>query len=95
MSVNTTNLMAEFKQDLGYTTTALDERLQTCLQAAANAIIQEGITDLDIENVLDRELVLDYAAWTWRKRREEVGLPRMLRWRLNNRLFELKTKAQN
>lgn len=93
MSIDTTPLFAEFKQDLGITTEALNERLQNCLQAAAEAIIQEGVTDLNPSNILDRELIIDYAAWTWRKRRDNVGLPRMIRWRLNNRLFSLKTKA--
>lgn len=91
--INTEPLFAEFKQDLGITTEALNERLQNCLRAAAEAIIQEGVTNLDPDNILDRELIIDYAAWIWRKRRENVGLPRTIRWRLNNRLFSLKAKV--
>ena len=87
-------LLTEFKATLGITTEKLDTRLTRVLGAAADAIVQEGITDLDPNNRLDGELIIDYAQWAWEKRREDVGLPRMIRWRLNNRLFALKTKSE-
>ncbi len=92
--LNVQGLLNEFKQTLGITTEKLDTRLLRVLGAAADAIRQEGITDLDPEDRLDGELIIDYAQWQWEKRRENVGLPRMIRWRLNNRLFSLKMKTE-
>jgi hypothetical protein len=88
--MNVEGLMSEYKETIGITTDKLDTRLLRVLKAAAASIMQEGITDLDPEDELDGELIIDYAAWAWEKRRENVPIPRMLRWRLNNRLFALK-----
>ena len=64
-----------------------------CLYASARAYIaQEGITLTD--TVQDAMLVEMYAAYLYRRRREEnVQMPRMLRWALNNRLFGQKGAA--
>jgi hypothetical protein len=35
-------------------------------------------------------LVVMYAAWLWRKRDNMEGMPRMLRYALNNRIFQEK-----
>lgn len=80
-----TKLLA-LKTDLGITTTAYDSRLAQYLIAAAEAIEIEGIT-LKSDSVSDGNLVVMYAAWLWRKRDSGEGMPRMLRWQLNNRLF--------
>ena len=93
--MNVEGLIKEFKETIGITTDKLDTRLLRVLKAAAASIVQEGVTDLDPSDTLDGELIIDYAAWAWEKRRESVGLPRMLRWRLNNRLFALKMKTEN
>ncbi len=93
--MNVEGLMKEFKETLGITTDKLDNRLLRVLKAAAASIVQEGVTDLDPSDTLDGELIIDYAAWAWEKRRESVGLSRMLRWRLNNRLFALKMKTES
>lgn len=49
-------------------------------------ITREGAT-LDVSNLEDAQLVVMYSAWTWRKRDTGEGMPRMLRWALNNRIF--------
>ena len=38
----------------------------------------------------DRDLVVMYAGWLWRSRTTGEGMPRMLRYALNNRLFSRK-----
>ncbi len=82
------------KIDLGISATAYDERLLQYIQAAEQEIIREGITFPDEPSVDDDQLVIMYAAWLWRKRDSGEGMPRMLRYALNNRLFSQKMKAE-
>lgn len=72
------------KVDLQVSRTALDTYLTSLIQAAMQYITKEGIT-LTPDDYM---LVEMYAAYLYRKRREEnAAMPRMLRWALNNRLF--------
>lgn len=88
------NAMLEaLKVDLGISTNAYDSRLTQYLQVAAKAIEAEGIT-LDLQDYQDSMLQIMYAAWLWRKRDSQDGMPRMLRWLMNNRLFSEKVKEQ-
>lgn len=81
-------LLSGLKVDLGITTTAYDERLTAYLQNAQQEIQREGVT---IGNAVDDDmLVIMYAAWMWRKRDSGEGMPRMLRYALNNRVFAQK-----
>ncbi len=84
--MNESTMLQMLKIDLGITTTAYDERLSQYLTSARDAITKEGIT-LDDSVISDGNLVVMYAAWMWRKRDTNEGMPRMLRWQLNNRLF--------
>ena len=84
--MNESTMLQMLKIDLGITTPAYDERLSQYLTSAKDAIKKEGIT-LDDSIVSDGNLVVMYAAWMWRKRDTNEGMPRMLRWQLNNRLF--------
>lgn len=81
-------MLTALKVDLGITTTAYDDRLGQYLQAARAAIETEGIQLT--ESVSDGNLVVMYAAHLWRKRDTQEGMPRMLRWMMNNRLFSQK-----
>lgn len=92
--MDTATKLAALKIDLGITTTAYDDRLTQYLGAAAEAIKGEGIT-LDPGLVSDDNLQISYAAWLWRKRDDGSGMPRMLRWALNNRLFSEKVSGGN
>ena len=76
------------KIDLGITTTAYDERLTQYLQAAKNEIEREGVI-LSFDSQDDDNLQIMYAAWMWRKRDTGEGMPRMIRWQINNRLFDM------
>lgn len=85
-------MLEMLKIDLGISTTAYDTRLAQYLETARDAITIEGIT-LDDEIISDGNLVVMYASWLWRKRDTAEGMPRMLRWMLNNRLFSEKTNG--
>ena len=81
-------MLKAIKVDLGISTTVYDERLGQYLQSARAAITREGITLTD--SVEDGDLIVRYAAWLWRKRATGDGIPRSLRWAMNNRLFSEK-----
>lgn len=84
-------LLTMLKTDLGITTTTIyDSRLQGILNAAIAAIRQEGAMTLNTSATLDMQLIVMYAAWLWRKRDSMDGMPRMLRWALNNRIMQEK-----
>lgn len=88
-----TALLSMLKVDLGIkSTTAYDERLSQYIEAADQAITEMGAT-LDYTVLKDNQLVVMYAAWTWRKRGSGEGMPRMLRYALNNRIFSEKVKS--
>lgn len=89
-----TTMLAALKVDLGITTTAYDARLAQYITAAKSAIETEGIV-LNSTDIADGNLVVMYAGWMWRKRDTSEGMPRMLRWQLNNRLFSQKVGNEN
>lgn len=85
-------LLSMLKVDLGnMQTNAYDGRLSDYLVNAFLSIKGEGAS-LDLTNMKDCQLVVMYAAWTWRKRESGEGMPRMLRYALNNRIFSEKVK---
>lgn len=86
--MNDAAMLASLKIDLGITATAYDARLQELLGFAKDAIIAEGATDLDPSaSAEDAQMVIMYAGWLWRRRDTQDGMPRMVRWALNNRIF--------
>lgn len=86
------DLLAAVKVDIGITTSAYDNRLTQYIKSAYKSIAIEGIV-LDAEDDLDKQLVTMYAAWLWRRRDTGEGMPRMIRYALNNRLFSQKMKV--
>lgn len=82
------NLLTGLKVDLGITTLAYDERLAAYLTYAQDAIKEEGITLSSSPQ--DDQLTIMYAAWLWRRRDSGEGMPRMVRYALNNRLLREK-----
>lgn len=79
------------RTDLGITTNKYDIRLYQYIESAQKMIETEGIT-IDDTDSQDQQLVVSYAAWMWRRRDTMEGMPRMLRWQLNNRLMSQKMK---
>lgn len=74
------------KVDLGITTNRYDTRLTQYIDEAKKQIEREGAT----VNENDYGLVVMYAAWLWRRRDSGEGMPRMIRYALNNRIFSEK-----
>ena len=86
-------LLTMLKTDLGITTTAYDSRLEQVLNAASSAVVAAGAATLDTAQLSDAQLVVMYAAWLWRRRDDMSGMPRMLQWALNNRVFGEKMRG--
>lgn len=80
-----TTKLQMLKIDLGINTSAYDSRLTQYLASAKAEIEREGIKLTD--SVPDENLIVQYAAWMWRKRDSGEGIPRMIRWQINNRIF--------
>ncbi len=78
-------VMPILKADLQIQTKALDEYLNTLISSAKELIEQEGI--LVGQSYEDTLIVEMYAAYLYRKRKEDAPMPRMLRFALNNRLL--------
>lgn len=78
-------ILSILKVDLQLSTNSIDNYLFALIEAAKSYINTEGIY-IDYNNVGDSYLVVMYAAYLFRKRREtNIRMPRMLRWALNNR----------
>lgn len=86
------DLLSAVKVDIGIMATAYDNRLNQYIKSAYKAITIEGVA-LDATDDLDKQLVVMYAAWLWRRRDSGEGMPRMIRYALNNRLFSQKMRV--
>ena len=85
-------ILSSLKVDLGIlNTTAYDTRLTEIIKSSFQMIEREGAT-LDVNKLEDAQLVVMYSAWMWRRRDSGEGMPRMIRYALNNRV--LSEKAQ-
>lgn len=80
------DLLTMVKTDIGISTTAYDTRLAMLVSAAKEEIGREGAT-LDLSDIDDCNLVIMYASWLWRRRDTGDGMPRMVRYALNNRVL--------
>ena len=88
------DILTIVKVDLQIAVNRLDEYLLALIQSARRFITQEGITLSD--SMDDAVLVEMYAAYLYRRRREEnAAMPRMLRYALNNRLLSEKGGQNN
>lgn len=85
-------LLLFLKIDLGINRDTYDARLTSDLETAQAEIQREGITLDDSSDDID--LVVMYAAWLWNKRRTGEGMPRMLRYLLNNHLLAQKAVTE-
>lgn len=88
-----TAILASLKVDLGILrTTAYDDRLKEIIKSSYQMIVAEGAS-LDVSKIEDAQLVIMYAAWTWRRRDTGEGMPRMLRLALNDRVLGEKARG--
>lgn len=63
--------------------------LEHRINAAKKDIEREGIK-IDMNNIDHVLIVVDYAAWLYKKRDQNIGFPRHLRFRMNNLLYSQK-----
>ena len=84
-----TEVLAMLKVDLGITVTNYDERLTQYIRGAKVEIEREGAR-LDMNNIDHCNLVVMYTAWLWRNRDTGSGMPRMVRYALNNLVLSQK-----
>ena len=87
----TADLLSMLKVDLGITANAYNDRLTEYLEAASADMSREGVQLED--TVEDSQLIVQYAEWLWRSRESGDAMPRMLRYRLNNRIFSQKMRG--
>ena len=89
-NTTTTSALALLKVDLGIlNSTAYDTRLTALINASVSAVIREGVSTLS-DSAEDMQMIVMYAGWLWRKRDTGEGIPRNLRWMLNNRIMSEK-----
>lgn len=71
-------------------------QLQSYLDVAADRIREKGIT-LDASNSEDVHLQVEYAAWLFRRRRQEASklMPEYLRTDIHDRLISEKGRVSN
>ena len=83
-------ILTALKVDLQISTYAADSAyFLPLIQTAKEYIATEGIV-LDESSEGDGMLVVMYASYLYRSRINDTGMPRMLRYALNNRLFAQK-----
>jgi len=80
-------ILSALKVDLQIVGTGYDARLTQIIAAAKDLIIQEGAALDTAGSQEDSQIVIMYAAWLWRRRDTMDGMPRMLRWALNNKVL--------
>lgn len=83
-------MLTMLKIDLGISGDLYDERLTQYLAVAQEEMIREGYTFADTLTADEMGTVVMYAAWLWRRRDDMSGMPRMLRYKLNNMIFAQK-----
>ena len=87
--MTTEQILQMVKVDLGLTTTRYDDRLTQFIETAKIEIKREGAA-LDLDNMDHVNIVAMYAGWLWRRRDTGSGMPRMIRYALNNLVFSQK-----
>lgn len=94
MAEQANTMLTMLKINLGIASNGYDTRLAQILETSEKAIKAEGASTLDKDNLEDAQLIVMYASWIWRRRDSGEGMPRMLRWSLNNRIFGEKARAE-
>jgi len=76
-----------FKLDLGITHNLRDSFFSNLIQSTISELEGMGV-DLSSSTVEDIQLTVDYSSWMYRKRDQDVGLPRRLKFKINNRVIQ-------
>lgn len=91
------DLLVLLKADLNmlYVDDKRTGQLLHLIDAAEQMIGREGINLSCPYSAEDGSLIIMYAAYLYRKRITDEGMPRMLRWAMNNRLFSQKAGEED
>lgn len=68
-------------------------QLNHLIDTAVSMITREGVTFSTPYTIEEGRLIVMYASYLFRKRKTDEGMPRMLRWALNNRIFSEKMEG--
>jgi len=90
--MNDSTILTILKMDLHVSVTNYDQLLNGDIATAKEQIRREGIILKDTD--ADGMLVVMYAAWLHRKRKDNLPMSAMLRRQLNNRLLHEKMQAE-
>jgi hypothetical protein len=82
------------KIDLGITHNVRDTFFIQLLNSTIQEIERRGI-NLNKSKADDQMLIVDYAAWTYRKRQEDTPLANNIQHRLRNRIIQERIEKQN
>jgi hypothetical protein len=81
-------LLELLKLDLGITHNLRDAYFNNLLVSSQNEIERTGIVLDFSSNTDDQMLLVDYSAWSYRKRQEDVPPSRNIQIRINNRVIK-------
>lgn len=76
-----------FKLDMGITHNLRDTLFSNLIESSTIELKKMGV-NLSSGTVEDTQLIVDYSAWMYRKRQEDIGLPRNLQFRIHNRVIQ-------
>lgn len=76
-----------FKLDMGISHNLRDTLFTNLIESSTIELEKMGV-NLSSATVEDTQLIVDYSAWMYRKRQEDVGLPRNLQFRIHNRVIQ-------
>lgn len=79
--------MTQANLDLLSPDTSRSAQLEFLIDSAIQLIAREGVTLTEPYTAEDANIIVMYASYLYRKRATDEGMPRMLRWALNNRIF--------
>jgi hypothetical protein len=82
------------KLDLGITHNLRDAFFIQLVKGTIEEIEKRGI-QLDLNKASDQMLVVDYSAWTYRNRQQDIPLANNIQHRLRNRMIEERIAKQN
>ena len=82
------------KLDLGIQHNLRDAFFIQLIKGTIGEIEKRGI-QLDLNDASDQMLVVDYSAWVYRKRQEDLPLANNIQIRLRNRIIEERIAKQN
>lgn len=88
------NVLILLKIDLGISHSLRDAYFIQLIQGSAKEIEKKGVK-LDLNAADDQMLLADYAAWTYRKRQEDVPLANNIQHRIRNRIIKERVNKQS